>query len=132
MVASRAMSDTPITPVATTAAPLVAGLVLKPTSGVHFGTNFQIDASAPSGTYYLHLVQGGGDAVPPDGSYTGNVSLLHAPVAVAHNNGTTDSLNLSEDSDAGALFSGGLCAVLSTTQFSKTGAAFGVFDGSVQ
>jgi hypothetical protein len=120
----------PVVPVATTAA-LVAGKVLASGAGIHRSTTVQIDASASTAVYYIHMVQGSGSSVPANGAYAAPASLLHMPIAVSHTSGTPDTLTI-DDGPGGAPFVGGLCVILSTTQFTKTGAMYLLADGVVE
>lgn len=115
----------PVVPVVSTS--LTSTLLLKASSGTHFSTLIQVDSTAPTGIYYAMLLQGA-SSCPSSGSVTS--LLLHAPIAVYHVNGQPGSVTFN-DVGAQASFSTGLCAALSTTQFTLTGAPYLVADGSV-
>lgn len=125
-------APSPLVPVATTVA-LVAGKAVSATNGVHYSTAIQIDSTAPSALYYVHFVQGNGaatPAIPVDGAYAAPASFLHPPIAVKHVSGTPDVFTV-DDGPGGATFTGGLCIVLSTTQFTKTAATYLLTDSVV-
>jgi hypothetical protein len=118
----------PYTPVKSSA--LEAGKVLSTINGVHLMTNIGIDSTAATGVYYVHLIQGT-DSVPGNGAYAAGITFLHPPIAWAHVNGVPDNI-LIDDLPGGAAFTGGLVIVLSTTQFTKTGSAYALFDSAIQ
>ena len=122
-------SPKPATPV-TTGGALAAGLALSPSNGIHYGTDIQIDASAPTGIYYVLFLQGIKSGLPTDGAFPAGVTLLRAPFAIDHANGTPSSTSFN-DRDGGLQFTAGLCVVLSTTQFTKTGSAYALIDSVV-
>lgn len=123
-------SPDPSIPIATTTS-LVASKVMCATRGVHYVTTVQIDATAPTAIYYVHIVQGNGANVPADGAYTSPATLLHAPIAWTHTLGTPE-LFVVNDGLGGARFEGGLCVILSTTQFTKTETPYMLVDGWVR
>lgn len=75
----------------------------------------RIDASAPTGDYFLQIVVG--KVLPADGT----VTHFMAPVKRSHVNGTDDAFNISFNAD-GTPVSLGAYLVLSTTEFTKTAA----------
>jgi hypothetical protein len=86
----------------------------------------QVDATAPSGTYYVQLLAAG--SLPADGA----VTHLRPPISVAHTLGTPDLVTF-DDCPGGIPCPAGAVAVLSTTQFTKTIAgAYCLFAGSVR
>jgi hypothetical protein len=104
---------------------LEASAVLKASSGTFRSLTVQVDASAPTATYYILLMTGSA-TVPADGA----VTVLRR-LRVDHTYGTTDTATFDEG-DAGVAFSTGLTACLSTTRFTKTiGGAYCEFSGSV-
>lgn len=110
---------------------LVAGLALSTANGTHVSTVAQIDSTAPTGLYYVHLLQGNaGNAIPGDGAYAAGLSLVHAPIAWSHTSGLPDVINL-DDNPTGTLFAGGLWVILSTTPFTKTAAAYLIVDSVI-
>jgi hypothetical protein len=113
------------TPVVTTS--LQSAFVLKSSSGTHLSTSVQIDATAPSATYYVQMVKGSASC-PPDGA----VTFLHAPITVVHVLNTPNTV-VFNDSGSPAPFTTGLCVDLSSTQFTKTstGLTYLLVDGSV-
>lgn len=116
---------------------LVTGLVLLASDGTHYSTHVTLDASAPSGTYYVQIIQGSA-TVPADGPIAGPpasgvVAFLHTPRPVAHTAGISDEI-VFDDTPGGVGVWTGLCVVLSTTQFTKTlvTSPYMSIDGSVQ
>lgn len=115
----------------TTGAVLVAAKVLSQVTGAHLATTVQIDSTAPTALYYVHMIEGNGaNAVPGDGAYGAGLSFLHAPLAVSHVSGTPDLLTI-DDGPGGATVTGGLMVVLSTAQGTKVAAPYLLVDGVV-
>lgn len=107
---------------------LVSSKVIRNKPGTHYSTYATIDASAPTATYWIQLLDS--VSVPANGALTPGV-VFHTPRPVAHQNGVPDELTW-DDGDQGVRFALGLSIVLSTTQFSKTEAgAYLTFDSEI-
>lgn len=120
---SLAVVAAKVTP-AITASALAASKVIKAAAGIHFSTQVQIDATAPSATYYVQMINAA--ALPSNGA----VTHLHAPQTVIHVSGVPDVV-VFDDTGAPAAFTTGCVAALSTTQFTLTiGGAYLLVDGS--
>ena len=108
---------------------LVSSFVIKASAGTHLSTFVQVDATATTGTYYVQMFDGTASC-PADTTPTASNSL-HAPITVVHTSGTPDRITFN-DVGARAVFLGGLCVVLSSTQFTKTAtSAWMLVDASV-
>jgi hypothetical protein len=109
---------------------LVASLALKTSAGTHLSTTFQLDPTAPTGTYYAQLLAGNAGALPSDGA----VTHLHAPIRVVHTSGVLDAPVGWDDTPWGiAIPVGGAFAVLGSTQFTKTiSGAYALIDSGVR
>ena len=79
----------------------------------------RVDASAPSGTYYVQLWRAAD--VPPDATPVDATTAAMAPYKVVHVNGTDDQIAF--DFGAAGIFAPlGFTVGLSTTQFTQTAA----------
>ncbi len=124
-LAAIAAAMAPSTP-ASSASALEASHVLKASAGTFRSLFAEIDASAPTATYYVQLLTGSA-TVPDDGA----VAFLRPPITVVHVVGTPDYVTFDEG-DSGIAFTVGCTACLSSTRFTKTIAgAYGLFAGSV-
>lgn len=92
---------------------LEASSVSKATAGVFRSISGRIDSTAGSGTYYIQLINAA--SLPADGA----VTLVMAPLKIAHTTGTNSNFNLDATVN-GVPFSTGLVWCISTTEFSKT------------
>lgn len=115
---------------------LVTGQVLLANDGTHYSTHVTLDASAPSATYYVQMIQGSA-TVPADGAIigppsSGVLAFLHTPRTVVHVSGTPDEIVFDDEPGVGVWT--GLWIGLSSTQFTKTqiGTAYLLIDGAVQ
>jgi hypothetical protein len=80
-----------------------------------------VDATAGSGDYFVHVVQGTKGAIPPDGALPAGATFLRAPRRVDHTSGSTDTVEMEDDvGEDGLAFEGGLAVWLSTSQATKT------------
>jgi hypothetical protein len=75
---------------------------------------FRLDATAPTNTYYLQILNAG--SLPADGA----VTHLLAPRKIVHTNGTDDNNIIFDCTDNGTAASAGVVWCLSTTEFTKT------------
>jgi hypothetical protein len=104
---------------------LEASAILKASGGTFRSLTAQVDATAPTGAYYV-LLMSGSATVPVNGA----VTILRA-LRVDHVNGVTDTVSFDEG-DAGVAFSTGLTVCLSTTWPTKTiSGSYCTFAGSV-
>jgi len=106
---------------------LVNQLLIKGSSGKHISTLVQVDATAPTATYYVQMVQGSATC-PADGA----VTFLHVPITVIHVVNTPNTV-VFDDTGALASFTTGLCVDLSSSQSTKTstGLSYILADSSV-
>jgi len=81
----------------------------------------EIDSTAPTADYYIHVVQGTQGAIPANGALPAGASFLRAPHHVNHVLNTSDQVLLADtSSEDGLEFQGGLAIWLSTTLATKT------------
>jgi hypothetical protein len=123
------MPDLPVS----TGGTLVSNFVLRDDGrGIFLSASVQVDATAPTATYYVQLVQGANGINFSNGALPAGATFLAAPRRVEHVSGTTDYVTFDETPD-GVSFAGGCSVFLSSTRATKTDAgAYMAVDGSVQ
>lgn len=92
---------------------LAASWVIKAAPGVFGKLELRLDATAPSSTYYVHVINA--SALPADGA----VTHLIAPRKIVHNVGFDDSIEY-DAAPQWVWASTGIVVYLSTTEFAKT------------
>lgn len=78
----------------------------------------RLDATAPTGVYYIQVIKGNAGALPADGA----VTHLLPPGKLDHTNGIDQTFNFTDmiPSEGISVDSNGAFVVLSTTEFTKT------------
>lgn len=118
---ARRSSIRPMADLSVCSTALEASHVLKADKGRLKRLVVQLDSTAPTAGYYVHVVQGTQGAIPADGALPKGASFLRAPHHVNHTIGATDTIVLAEDiGEDGLAFEGGLAVWLSTTLGTKT------------
>jgi len=96
---------------------LAAKLIVKATPGRIRSASGRVDATAPTGTYYIHLWDAAD--VPADATAVTAANSLMAPQKIVHTSGTDDTFSFDL---AQKVASSGITFGLSTTEFTKTAA----------
>jgi hypothetical protein len=97
---------------------LASKLVVKPTSGRIHSASGRLDATAASGTYYLHLWDA--TDVPAEGTIVRDTNSLMAPQKIVHILGADDEFSFDFGEEEGRPAHNGIAFGLSSTEFLKT------------
>jgi hypothetical protein len=92
---------------------LATSKVLKAAAGTFYGASVEIDATAPTATYYILVLDAA--ALPANGAVTSLRSI-----SVQHTSTFTDYIEFSDDREAGIAFTTGCVVALSTTRATLT------------